>query len=74
VPVLNKIFVVCWRSSMTIVSSGVVGRAKGQMKLLGWEREKRDKKLTFCKLILILLMEMNTDVNYIMTFAFRDDF
>lgn len=33
VPVLKSIFVVCWRSSMTIVSSAVAGRAKGQIKL-----------------------------------------
>ena len=34
VPLLNNIFVVCCRSSIVIVSSGVVGRAKGQIKLL----------------------------------------
>lgn len=33
VPVLKRIFVVCCRNSTTIVSSGVVGRAKGQIKL-----------------------------------------
>lgn len=44
VPVLNRILVVCWRSSMTIASSGVVARAKGQMKLLGCaKKRKRDK-------------------------------
>lgn len=36
-PVLKRILVVCCRSSMTIVSSGVAGRASGQMKL--WESE-----------------------------------
>lgn len=35
VPVLKRIFVCCWRSSTTIVSSGAAGRAKGQMKLCG---------------------------------------
>lgn len=33
VPVLNRIFVVCCRSSIIIVSSGDAGRARGQMKL-----------------------------------------
>jgi hypothetical protein len=33
VPDLNSILVVCCRSSIVIVSSGVVFRAKGQMKL-----------------------------------------
>lgn len=33
VPVLNRIFVVCCRNSMIIVSSGVAGRARGQIKL-----------------------------------------
>lgn len=33
VPVLKRIFVVCWRSSMMIVSSAEAGRASGQMKL-----------------------------------------
>lgn len=33
VPVLNRIFDVCWRSSIVMFSSGVAGRAKGQMKL-----------------------------------------
>lgn len=33
VPVLKRIFVVCCRNSMITVSSGVVGRAKGQIKL-----------------------------------------
>jgi hypothetical protein len=32
-PALNRILVVCCRSSTTIVSSGDVGRASGQMKL-----------------------------------------
>jgi hypothetical protein len=38
VPDLNRIFVVCWRSSIVIVSSGDVGRARGHMKLWKWER------------------------------------
>lgn len=33
VPDLNKIFVVCCRSSMTMFSSGVAGRANGHIKL-----------------------------------------
>jgi hypothetical protein len=33
VPDLNKILVVCCRSSIVMVSSGVVCRAKGQIKL-----------------------------------------
>jgi len=33
VPVLKRIFVVCCRSSMTMVSSGLAGRASGHMKL-----------------------------------------
>lgn len=33
VPVLKRIFVVCWRSSTIIVSSGTAGLAKGQIKL-----------------------------------------
>lgn len=33
IPVFSRIFVVCCRSSMIIASSGVAGRAKGQIKL-----------------------------------------
>lgn len=35
-PDLKRIFVDCWRSSTIIVSSGVAGRASGQMKL--WKK------------------------------------
>lgn len=38
VPLLNNILVVCCLSSIVIVSSGVVGRARGQMKLYTWKK------------------------------------
>lgn len=45
-PDLKRIFVLCCRNSMSIVSSGVAGRASGQMKLCKNENKLIKKRTT----------------------------